>query len=131
MEVKMGSKTDEIIENHFESRLQRYEEELEESMKESEFVFDNVYFLYYKLYKISLNHGGSYIDSGKWLNNKKATTNLKQNYGKCFQYATTLALSYQKIKNYPERISKIESFINQYDWKEREFPSHKKHEKNE
>ena len=73
----MGSKTDEIIENHFESRLQRYEEELEESMKESEFVFDNVYFLYYKLYKISLNHDGSYIDSRKWLNNKKATTNLK------------------------------------------------------
>ena len=36
-----------------------------------------------------------------------------------------------KIKNYPERISKIEPFINQYDWKERELPSHKKHEKNE
>ena len=35
IEVKMGSKTDEIIEDHFESRLQRYEEGLDESMKES------------------------------------------------------------------------------------------------
>ena len=37
-------------------------------MKGSEFVFDNVDLLYYKLRKISLNGGGSYIDSPKWLN---------------------------------------------------------------
>ena len=57
----MGSKTDMIIEERFESLLQRYHEELEESMKESEFVFDSVDLLPYKLHKISLNCGGSIL----------------------------------------------------------------------
>ena len=35
-------------------------------MKGSEFVFGSVDQLYYKLHKISLNCGGSYIDSLKW-----------------------------------------------------------------
>ena len=51
----MGNETDEIIEKLFEFFLQRYEEGLEESMKGSEFIFDNVNLLYYNLNKISLN----------------------------------------------------------------------------
>ena len=47
-------------------------------MRESEFVFDNVDLLYYKFHKISLNRGGSSIDSPKWLKNKKATINPKK-----------------------------------------------------
>ena len=31
-------------------------------MKENEFIFDSVDKLYYKLHKINLNQGGSYID---------------------------------------------------------------------
>ena len=53
----------------------------------SEFVFDSADLLYYKFHKISLNRGRSYIDSPKWLKNKKATTNPKSNDDKCFQYA--------------------------------------------
>ena len=37
----------------------------------------------------------------------------------------TVALSYQNIKKDPQRISKIKPFINQYDWKGINFPSHK------
>ena len=48
-------------------------------MKGSEFIFDSVDFWYYKFHKISLNGGGSYIDSPKWLKNKKATINPKNN----------------------------------------------------
>ena len=36
------------------------------------------------------------------------------------------AFSYQKIKSNPERISKIKPFIDQYNWKEIDFPSHSK-----
>ena len=61
-----GSDTDEVIEELFESFLQRYEQNLEEKMKGSEFEF-GVNFLYYDFNKISLNRGGSYIDSPKWL----------------------------------------------------------------
>ena len=66
IEVMMGIETDKIIEDLFDSFLQRYQKGLEESMRGSEFVFDNVDSLYYKLHKISLNRGGSYIDSPKW-----------------------------------------------------------------
>ena len=106
--------------------MQRYQDGLEESVKGSEFIFDSVDLLYYDLNKISLNRGGSYIVSPEWLKRKKATINLKNNDDKCFQYTSIVALNYQNIKNNPERISKIKPFIDQYYWKEIDFPSNKK-----
>ena len=70
-----------------------------------------------------LNRGGSYIDSPKWIKNKKSTINTKNNDHKCFQYAVTLALNLDKINSHPERISKIEPFIEQYNWKDIDFPA--------
>ena len=49
----------EIIEELFESLLQRYEKGLEEKMRGSEFVYGNVNLLHYKLHKISRNRAGS------------------------------------------------------------------------
>ena len=95
-------------------------------MRGSEFIFDSVDALHYNLNKISLTRGGSYIDSPKWLKNKKATINPKNNDDKCFQYVLTVALNYEQIKSHPERISKIKPFIDQYNWKEIDFPSHSK-----
>ena len=94
-EFMMGNERDEIIDELFESLLQRYQEGLEESVKGSEFVFDSIDLLYYKLHKISLNRGGSYIDSTEWLKNKKATINPKNNDGKYFQFAITEALNHE------------------------------------
>ena len=126
VEVMMGNETDEIIEVLFESLLRRkYHEGLEEKMRGSEFVFDSIDLLHYNLHKISLNRGGSCIDSPKWLKNKKATINPKNN-DKYFQYAITAALNYEQIKSHPEKISKIKPFIEQYNWTEIDFPSHKK-----
>ena len=93
--------------------LQKYQEGLEESMRGSEFVYDSVDVLYYNLNKVSLSRGGSYIDSPKWLKNKKATINPKNEDDKCFHYALTVALNHEQIKNNPERISKIKPFIDQ------------------
>ena len=93
-------------------------------MKGSEFVFDSVNSLYYKLHKISLNKDGLYIDSPKWLKNKKTTINPKTNDDKCFQYAITVSLNHEQTKNHPERISNIKPFIDQYNWKEIDFSSH-------
>ena len=83
-------------------------------MKGSEFEFDGVDFLYYDFNKISLNRGGSYIGSPKWLKDKKSAINPKNNNYRCFQYAVTLALNLYKIKKDPQRISKIKPFIEQY-----------------
>ena len=122
-EIMTGSDTNEIIERLFESLLQKYEENLQEKMKGSDFDFDGVHFLYYDFNKISISRGGSYIDSPKWLKNKKSTINPKNNDYKCFQYAVTLALNLDKINIHPERISKIKPFIEQYNWKDIDFQS--------
>ena len=126
VEIMMGSETDEIIEDLFESFLQEYQKRLEESMRGSEFAYDSVDVLYYNLNKVSLSRGRSYIDSTKWLKNKKATINPKNKDDKCFQYALTVALNYEQIAKDPQRISKIKTFIDQYNWKEIDFLSHNK-----
>ena len=113
IEIMIGNKTDEIIEKLFDSLLQNYCKNLEEP-------------IYCHLQKIGLKRGGSYIDSPEWLKNKKATINPKNNDDNCFQYALTIALNHKQIKSHPERISKIKPFIDQYNWKERNFPSHSK-----
>ena len=61
-------------------------------------------------------------DKGVTINPKNTEDN---NY---FQYAITAALNYQSINHHPERISKLRPFpfINNYNWKDIEFPSHSK-----
>ena len=103
------------LKNFLNLFLQRYQEELEESMKGSEFIFDSIDLLEYKLHKIGLNIARSYVDSPKWLKNKNAIINPKNNDDKCFQYALTVALNYQNIKKGLQRISKIRPFLDQYD----------------
>ena len=121
-EFMNGSDTDGIIKGLFESFLQKYEENLQEKMRGSDFEFDGVNFLYYDFNKISISRGGSYIDSPKWLKNKKSPINPKSNDYKSFQYTVTLALNLDKINSHPERISKIKPFMEQYNWKEIDFP---------
>ena len=122
-EFMNGSDTGEIIKELFKSLLQRYKENLQEKMKGSDFAFDGVNYLYYDLNKISISKGGSYIDSPKWLKDKKSTINPKNNDYKCFQYAVTLALNLDKINKNSQRISKIKPFIEEYNWKDIDFPS--------
>ena len=69
IEIIMGNKT--VVEELFESLLQKYQEVLEEKMRGSKFVFESIDLLHYKLHKISLKRRESYINSPKWLKNKK------------------------------------------------------------
>ena len=72
IEILMCSKTDDIINELFESFLERYQEKLEEKMKDSKFVFKSVDLLYYSLHITRLRRGKSYIESPEWLRNKRA-----------------------------------------------------------
>ena len=91
IKIMVGNETDKIIEDLFDSFLQRYESNLEESMRGSEFVFDCVDSLYYKLHKISPNRRRTYIDSPKRLKYTKAAINSKndddvsQMYNSCIK----------------------------------------------
>ena len=116
-EIMIGSDTNKVTKELFKSFLQRYQEGLQEKMRGSEFEFDGIHLLYYDFNKISLNRGGSYIESAKWIKDKKSTINPKNNDYKCFQYAVTVALNHNK------RVSKIKPFIDQYNWNDIDFPS--------
>ena len=126
IEIMMSTETDDIINELFKSFLRRYQEGLETKMKGSEFIFESVDLLYYSLHKISLNRGGSYIDSPDWIKNKKATINPQNKDNECFKYAVTAALNHEKIRKNPLKISNLKPFINNYNWKDIEFPSHLK-----
>ena len=79
IEIMFGDDNDDIVEQLFESLLQKYGENLQNKMRGSEFEFDGVNFLYYDFNKTSINRGGSCIDSPKWLKDKKSTINPKKN----------------------------------------------------
>ena len=65
----------------------------------SDFIFEIVELLDYKLHKTSLKRGGLYVESPEWLKIERATINPKNKKDdKCFQYALTLSLNYDEIK---------------------------------
>ena len=86
-------------------------------MKGSEFSFDSIDLLCYKLRKISLHRGWSYIGYPKWLKHKKATINTKNNDYRSFQYAVAVALNYENIKSNPEKIPKVKPLLMKIIWK--------------
>ena len=58
-EVMNGDNTNEIIKSLFESFLQRFEENLQEKMRGSDFEFDGINFFNYNFNKTSIYRGGS------------------------------------------------------------------------
>ena len=74
--IMQGENTNAIIREIFRSFLHNYQQELK-MIKGSDFVFESVDLLDYKLHRVRLKRGGSYIKSPKWLENKKAVINPK------------------------------------------------------
>ena len=125
-EFMIGSEIEEVAEKLIISLLQKYQDNLQNKMKGSDFIFNGVNYLFYDLNRITISKGGSYIESPKWLKDKKCTINQKNTDNKCFQYATTLALNFNNIDKHHQRISKIKPFINNYNWNNTNFPATKK-----
>ena len=126
IEIMIVTDTSDINEL-IDSFRKRYQEGLETKMKGRGYIFERIDLLEYHLHKISLNRASSYIRNDEWLKNKGVTINPKNTKNNnCFQYAITSALNYQNINSHPERISNLKSFINNYDWKDIEFPSYSK-----
>ena len=92
IKIMINDRTDEVIEELLKSLRNRYQNNLEESMKGSQSVFDYLHLLYYKCHKINPNRGGSYINSPDQTKNKEATKSfINKKDNKCFQYAITVA----------------------------------------
>ena len=92
--IMQGENTNATI---FTSFLHNYQQELK-MIKGSNFVFENVDLLDYKLHRVCLNRGGSYIKSPKWLENKKVVINPKnENDDECLRWSIIWALNYNEI----------------------------------
>ena len=111
-EIQSFGNVNDIVDEFFKSPFSRYQNNLETSMRESDFIFDSVQLLYYKCYKTNFRCDGSYIDSSDWIKYKKTTINSRNKDDKCFQYAATVALNYDEIKLHLEGVSNIKPFIN-------------------
>ena len=98
-EFMIGTETEEVAEKLFMSILQKYQDNLQNKMKDSD--------LYYDLNRITISKGGSYIESPKWLKDKKCCINQKNNDNKCFQYAATLSLNINSIDKHHQTSSKL------------------------
>ena len=59
----------------------------------------------------------------KTIKTKKVTINLINN--KCFPYVVAVVVNSEEIGKHAERITKIKSFINKYNWEGINFPSEK------
>ena len=117
-----GSDVNEAVKDLLVTLKENYSYDLTR-MEGSEYHFERVVLLRYKLHKISLRRGDSYIDSPKWIKNKKGTLNPKNEDDKCFMYVIIASLNHDKIDNHPERISKPKPHINDYNWHGLEFPA--------
>ena len=90
--IMQGRDTDDIIRELFRSFLHNYQEELK-IIKGSDFVFESVELMDYKLHRVRLRRGRSYVKSPEWLANKKATINPKnKNDDECLQWSTMIRL---------------------------------------
>ena len=124
VEMRSRDNTDDIINKIFEVLLENYEREENILRNGSDYSFECVDLALVQFHDINMKRGSSYMESPKWISNKKATINpknLKDN--NCFQYAIVPAVHHQDINNNPERILKLKPYIINYNWKGINFPA--------
>ena len=126
-----GNDTNYIIREIFDSFLYNYQEELN-IIKRSDFVFESVELLDYKPHRVRLKRGGSCIKSPKWLLNKGATINLKnENVDECFRWSIISALNYNYImkKEFENIFKKIIHENKDFSWNKRDWENYEQNNK--
>ena len=123
--IMRGSDKDYIIREVFRSFLGNYQEE-SKIIKGSDFVFESVDLVDYKLHRVRLSRGRSYIKSPKWLANKKVTMNPKnKNDDECLRRSTNSTLNYNEIMK-----KEFENILRKIKHENKDFSSHQRDYKN-
>ena len=87
-------------------------------IKGSDFVFE----MDYKLYRVNLRRGGSYVNSPKWLASRKGTLNPKnENNDECLWWSTICALNHNEIMK-----KKFENIFKKTKHEDKDFSSQKR-----
>ena len=124
VQIRPGSNINDALIKLLESFSNNYQKEEQILRNGSNYTFESVDMRAIHFHDIELKRGSSYIDSHKRIKNKKVTINPKNlKDSNCFQYAIIAALHHQDIRNNIERITKLKSFINNYNWKYINFPA--------
>ena len=77
-------------------------------IKASDFVFESDELMDYKLHRVHLKRGGSYIKSPEWLENNEAVMNPKnKNDDECLRWSKICALNYDIMKEFENIFKKI------------------------
>ena len=88
----------------------------------SRFVFDEVLFMDIDFHQLSLTRGSSYVPLPKWLANKKAIINPRNEDQECFKWAVIAASRWEEIGKNPQRISNLKKFVKNFHWSGIKFP---------
>jgi hypothetical protein len=83
---------------------------------------ENVVNVDFKLREYKPLSGSSYIELPKWIYNKKATVNIKNEDQKCFKYCLQYHKHKNEITHHPERVSWYSKWDNDYDFTNIKFP---------
>ena len=91
-------------------------------IKGSDFIFESVYnLLDYKLHRVRLNRGGSYIKPTKWFENKKATINPKNDDDECLRWSIISTVNYNDIMK-----KEFENIFKKIKHEDKDFLLHKR-----
>ena len=119
--IMQGKDTGDIIRNILKSFLHNYQQELK-MIKGNNFVFESIDPLDYKLHRVRLKRGGSYIKSPKCLENKKAVINPENNNDdECLRWSIICALNYNEIMK-----KEFENIFEKIKHEDKDFSSQKR-----
>ena len=120
--ITLENNTYYFIEEIFKSVKNRYGN-LDKIKEAGGFSFDHVSKLTVKCTTVNEPKLASYTESPDCLKCKSTTINPKQIDDRCFRYDFALTQQHEEIKNHPEQISNIKSFIDLYNWDGMKHPT--------
>ena len=127
IEMRAGDDTNDIVIKLLDTFLENYEREADILRNGSDYVFECVDLTHVQFHTIELKRGSSFIDSPKWIKDKHATINPKNTKDNCcFAYAIIAALHHEEIRKDPQHIIKLAPYIDNYNWKDIDFPAEEK-----
>ena len=118
-EIFQGSDAEGILKSMFAHIKTQVEHP---ALPKSGFTLDHIMHLDIDFHQLELTRGASHIELPKWIAEKKAVINPKNEDEECFKWAVVASLHHEAIEKDPQRVSKLRPFAEQYDWEGLEFP---------
>ena len=86
------------------------------ALRDSKFVFDGVIHMDINFHRLNLTRGSSCIPLPDWLAKEGAIINPKNSDIECFKWAVIVAMKWRDIDSHPERITKLKTYDDDFDW---------------